>query len=165
SAGSVVWRYDFDSYVSIQGTLPNMTNVASIPGTFIYRVTVTGANGCTASATIQIIVDPVPASATIVGAPTTICDGDSVLLSVSPTGVTYIWSKSPPPPVATPASPSIWVKQAGIYNVIVQTASGCYFPAIAPKTITVNPLPPVKISGDTVLCEGETLLLSTITVG
>ncbi|MEO8148430.1 MAG: PKD domain-containing protein [Bacteroidia bacterium] len=166
SAGSVVWRYDFDGYVSIQGTLPNMTNVASIPGTFIYRVTITGANGCTASATIQIVVDPVPASATIIGGPTTICDGDSVLLSVSPTGgVTYIWSKSPPPPVATPASPSIWVKQAGTYNVIVQTASGCYFPAIAPKTITVNPLPPVKISGDTVLCEGETLLLTTITVG
>ncbi|MBL7922958.1 MAG: PKD domain-containing protein, partial [Bacteroidia bacterium] len=143
---------------------PNLTIIANTPGTFTYQVTVTAANGCTGMATYTVNVDPVPSSASIVASgPLTFCNGDSIKLTVSPPGFTYLWSKSPAPAVPSPqnAANSLWVTQSGTYSVIVQTANGCAYPAIAPLTITVNPLPPASISGDTVLCEGETLKLTS----
>src|SRR5206468_3218838 len=47
----------------------------------------------------------------------------------------------------------------------VQTLNGCAYPAITPVTVIVNPVPPVNIIGTTVLCEGQTLVLQTTTVG
>ena len=162
------------AWVKMPGSIPvgtNSPNLGIIPvgtGSQTYQVTVTSANGCTASASYNVFIDAVPSSATIVASgPLTFCDGDSIKLSVSPTGATYLWSKSPTPALTAPAnaSPNLYVKVSGTYSVIVQTASGCPFPAIAPVTITVNPKPIANITGDTVLCEGEQLQLQTPPVG
>jgi hypothetical protein len=94
-------------------------------------------------------VDPVPGSAVIVASgPLTFCDGDSIKLSVTPPGFTYLWSKSPAPAIPSPqnANPDLWVTTSGTYSVIVQTANGCAYPAIAPVTVVVNPKPPVAIT-------------------
>ncbi|MBK7888987.1 MAG: PKD domain-containing protein [Bacteroidetes bacterium] len=152
----------------VGGNSPNLNIIANTPGTFTYQVTVTAANGCTGSATYTINVDPVPGSAVIVASgPLTFCDGDSIKLSVTPPGFTYLWSKSPAPAIPSPqnANPDLWVTTSGTYSVIVQTANGCAYPAIAPVTVVVNPKPPVAITGNTTLCEGKTLTLQTTPVG
>ena len=147
---------------------PNLNIIANTPGTFTYQVTVTAANGCTGSAMYTITVDPVPGSASIVASgPLTFCQGDSVKLTVSPPGFSYLWSKSPAPPLTSPANAqtSYWATQSGTYSVIVTTANGCAYPAITPVVVTVNPVPPASITGDTTVCEGETLTLNTTPVG
>jgi PKD repeat protein len=168
TAGSLfVWQQIVPAGPIVGGNTPNLTIPLNTPGTFTYQVTVTGLNGCTAIATYTIVVDPVPSSAVIVGGPLTFCDGDSVTLTVSPPGATYLWSKSPTPALSSPANTndSLFVKVSGTYSVIVQTPNGCAYPAIAPVTVTVNPTPPANITGDTVLCEGETLALVSTIVG
>ncbi|MBK7850393.1 MAG: PKD domain-containing protein [Bacteroidetes bacterium] len=147
----------------VLGTNPNLTIVANTPGTFTYKVTLTSANGCSASDTISVTVDPVPSSAVIVASgPLTFCEGDSINLQLSPPAATYLWSKSPTPPLSPPtnAAPILWVTQSGTYSLIAQTPNGCAYPAIPPVTITVNPLPAITISGDTVICQGKTLSLT-----
>ncbi|MFM9052094.1 MAG: hypothetical protein ACKOKF_07230, partial [Bacteroidota bacterium] len=143
---------------------PNLNIIANTPGTFTYQVTVTAANGCTGIGTYTITVDPVPAAASIIASgPLTFCQGDSVQLTVSPVPASVLWSKSPAPPLSAPANAqlALWATQSGTYTAIAQTANGCAYPAIAPLTITVNPVPPANITGDTVVCRGETLTLTS----
>ncbi|MEP7264016.1 MAG: PKD domain-containing protein, partial [Bacteroidota bacterium] len=153
----------------VGGNTPNLAVIAGQgnAGTFTYQVTVTGLNGCTAVATYTINVDPVPPSASIVGGPLTFCNGDSIVLTVNPAGAAYLWSKSPAPPLTGPANTndSLYVTASGTYSVIVYTINGCAYPAIAPVTVTVNPIPAANITGDTVLCEGEILGLTSTSVG
>lgn len=169
SAGtSFVWQ-QLVPFAGVVGTnAPNLNIPAITPGTITYSVTITGANGCSSSASYTVIVDPVPSSATIVASgPLTFCEGDSVKLSVVPVGATYLWSKTPTPALTPPTNTNsnIYVTVSGTYSVIVQTINGCPFPAIAPVTVTVNPKPVANITGDTVLCEGEQLTLNTTPVG
>jgi PKD repeat protein len=168
-AGTVSWNQIVPFVAGPVGSLPNLNIVPIGPGPlYTYQVTVTGANGCSSTATITVNVDPVPASPVILASgPLTFCQGDSIKLTVSPPGATYLWSKTPAPPLTGPANTAnqLWVSVSGQYNVIVQTASGCQYPAIAPVTVTVNPLPAANITGDTVVCVGETLILQTTNVG
>jgi PKD repeat protein len=150
------------------GTSANLNIIPAGSGLFTYQCTVTAANGCTGSAQITINVDPVPTGASITASgPLTFCQGDSIKLNVSPTAFAYLWSKSPAPQLTPPTNsqPFIYVTQSGTYSVIATTPSGCAYPAIAPVTITVNPVPVLTISGDTVLCEGDILNLEASQVG
>ena len=169
SAGiTITWNQLSPSFIGGIGNLPNLNIVPSPSGSHTYQVIIQGANGCSASATYTIFVDSVPPSASIVSSgPLTFCDGDSTILTVNPPGATYLWSKSPTPPLTGPSitNDSLIVKVSGTYNVIVQTANGCPYPAIPPVVITVNPLPAANITGDTVLCEGETLILTSTNLG
>ena len=168
SAGTTFSWVQNPPYGSPLPGTPNLNIPLLVAGNFSYTVTITGTNGCTASASYSIIVDPVPVSAVILPpGPITSCEPLSVNLSVNPPGATYLWSKSPTPPLSTSVNTgsTLTVAQSGTYSVIVQTINGCAYPAISPVVITVNPKPPVSISGKTVLCEGETLNLSTIPVG
>ena len=153
----------------VLGTNPNLTIPANTAGTFTYQVTLTAANGCTATDTISVTVDPVPSSAVIVASgPLTFCEGDSVKLQVVPAAGSYLWSKSPTPPLTPPSNTNsfIWVTQSGTYSVIAQTVNGCSYPNIAPVTVTVNPLPAITITGDTIVCSGKGLsLLATQIAG
>ncbi len=152
----------------VLATTPNLNIIAAVPGTFTYRVTLTAPNGCSAWDSISVVVDPVPGSASIVAAgPTTFCQGDSVNLSVNPVGFTYLWSKSPTPPLTPPSNSNVnyWATQSGTYSVIVQTSNGCQYPNIAPITITVNPIPIFQITGDTVVCEKDNLVLNATPIG
>ena len=169
SAGiSITWNQLSPSFIGGIGNTANLNIIPTPTGSHTYQVIIQGANGCTGSATYTIFVDPVPTSAVIVASgPLTFCDGDSVKLCVNPAGATYLWSKSPTPPLSSPANsnPCLTVKVSGTYSVIVQTANGCPYPAITPVTITVNPNPVANITGDTVLCVGETLILTTTNLG
>ena len=82
----------------------------------IYTVTVTDGNGCTATGSGQ--VDAFGCTLDIdLGPDVTICEGDTVILSLPPGFVSYLWS--------TGATTNEIVVTAGEYCVTVTDANGC----------------------------------------
>ncbi len=94
------------------------------------------ANGCPAS---------------IVG-DTIICEGENTTLTSTGVG-TYLWNTG-----STNASITISPAFTTSYSVIVTTSSG--FMDSATINITVNLLPSVSITGDTIICSGESISLT-----
>ncbi len=120
-----------------------------------YSVTVTNANGCTASsANTNVTVNTLPVVTISAGGPTTFCTGGSVTLtSSSATG--NVWSSGE-------TTQSIIVTQTGNYSVAVTNANGCSVSS-ANTNVTVNPLPVVTISigGPTTFCPGGLVILTS----
>ncbi len=124
-----------------------------------YSVTVTSANGCSAtSAPTSVTVNPLPAPTISASGPTTFCEGGSVTLTAS-AGTSYLWSNG-----ATTAS--INVNASGSYSVTVTNANGCSATS-TPVGVTVNPLPDATISasGPTTFCQGSSVTLSAPQLG
>lgn len=135
---------------------PNISNpIASPIITTQYVVTGSNSNGCTGSDTVLIIVNPLPIVQT--NSDTIICQNEQVQLSA--TGATvYSWSPSSGlsnPNIINPvASPS-----ATTQYVVTGTASnGCS--AKDTVVITVNPIPVITISNDTIICRNSSVQLS-----
>ena len=120
-----------------------------------YTVTVTNADGCSAtSAPTTITVNPNPATPAITASgPTTFCEGGSVTLT-APSGYMYAWSNG-----AT--TQSIVVNASGSYSVTLTNANGCSATSAA-TVVTVNPLPPATITagGPTTFCPGGSVMLT-----
>src|SRR6185295_3972738 len=119
-----------------------------------YTVTVTGANGCSAtSAATDVTVNPVPLATITPSGATTFCAGDSVTLTAS-AGASYLWS----PGGATTAS--IVANASGSYTVTVTDGNNCSATSVA-TVVTVNPLPVATItpSGATTFCAGGSVTL------
>ncbi len=133
------------------GTSANSITV-SPASTTLYSVTVTGTNGCTASATSTVTVNPLPVAA--VSPPLTeICFGESVALTASGGG-SYSWSNGGSGNTIT-VSPSINTQ----YSVTVISSFGCT--ASAASTVIVNPLPLPYIDPFTAsVCGGESITLT-----
>jgi hypothetical protein len=95
---------------------------------------------------------------------TTTCRGDSINLIAANLYNAYsvVWSNG-----AT--SNNIWVKQTGDYSFYALTPNGCKTPSTPIQKVTVYnfnipPRPTIKIEqGDTVLCQGASITLSTPT--
>ncbi|MBT3209574.1 MAG: T9SS type A sorting domain-containing protein [Bacteroidetes bacterium] len=119
----------------------------------VYSVTVSDAAGCSASDTIEIILNPTPPTPTITASGyTTICEGESVTLS-APAGYNYMWSNGE-------TSESIIATLAGNYSVAVaDLVTGCPSLESAITTVTINPLPAVDLGADTTVCDGGLLVL------
>ncbi|WP_395806165.1 T9SS type A sorting domain-containing protein, partial [Daejeonella sp.] len=120
-----------------------------------YTVSVTNANGCSATSTATTVrVNPLPMATITAGGPIGFCLGDKVILTAS-VGSSYLWSTG-----AT--TQSIEVKTSGNYTVRVTNANGCIATSTA-TTVTVNPLPTATItaSGSTALCEGGKVTLTS----
>ncbi|MCW5908915.1 MAG: T9SS type A sorting domain-containing protein [Chitinophagales bacterium] len=127
------------------------TLVANASGT--YTVTVTDANGCTNSSSINIAVFTPPSAVVTTDKPTTICPGDAVTLS-APAGLTYLWSNGS-------NAQSITVSQNGSFTITVTDANGCTA-ASGATTVTVsnNAVANVTSSGATTFCEGNAVTLT-----
>lgn len=124
------------------------TSTISVNTAGIYILTVAAACG-TATATQQIIVNPLP-TANISFTSTTICPGDSVLLTASG-GTSYIWSNGQ-------TSAGIYANSPGTYTV--RCTNACGTTTAQPVTITQLALPIVQITGGGRICAGDSLLLS-----
>ncbi|HSY49453.1 MAG TPA: hypothetical protein VLC46_11620 [Thermoanaerobaculia bacterium] len=119
-----------------------------------YRVTVTGANGCSAtSSPTTVTVNANPTATITAGGPTTFCAGGSVTLTAS-SGASYLWSTGD-------TSPSIAVFNSGSYSVTVTNTSGCSVTS-SPTTVTVNANPTATITagGPTTFCVGGSVTLT-----
>jgi hypothetical protein len=121
-----------------------------------YSVTVTDANGCSAtSAATDVIVNAKPATPVITASgPTTFCEGGAVTLT-APAAFSHLWSNG-----AT--TQSITVSASGSYSVTVASASGCSATSAATDVI-VNPPPATPVitaGGPTTFCEGGSVTLT-----
>ncbi|HLO53477.1 MAG TPA: gliding motility-associated C-terminal domain-containing protein, partial [Saprospiraceae bacterium] len=113
-----------------------------------YIVTVTDANGCTATASRTLKVYPLPI-ASITG-DNEICAGENTIFTVNG-GVTYLWDTNE-------TTSFITVSVAREYIVTVTDVNGCT--ATASRTLTVNPLPIASITGDNEICAGENTIFT-----
>lgn len=91
-------------------------------------------------------------SASLFGNDTTICSGQSITLSPSIIGSSYLWQDGS-------INSSIDASAGGMYSVEVSDGSCTYLDSIL---VTVEYAPIVDLGNDTTLCGGETLLLEDL---
>lgn len=114
------------------------------PGT--YSVTVTNINGCSSSASQTVsLMEP-----TSISGDSQICSGESTTLSATGTG-SYQWSNGA-------NTPFITVNTPGTYSVTVSLPNGCSSSAAIEVTAASSPTP--SISGNNVICEGQSTTLT-----
>ncbi|MDI9341804.1 MAG: HYR domain-containing protein [Sediminibacterium sp.] len=128
---------------------------ASLANSGNYSLTVTGANGCTSSTVIAVVVNTLPVIVT--NSPTT-CAGTTINLTATG-GSTYNWSgpNGFTSVQQNPSIPNATAVMGGVYTVTVTTAQGCSGTAVA--NVSVSTLPPPALSSNTP-CTGTTLSLT-----
>jgi gliding motility-associated-like protein len=142
-------------------TIANATTAAS--GT--YSVTATIA-GCTSPAgTVNVVVNPIPATPSA-SSNSPVCAGSTLSLNASTvTGAAYSWTgpNSFSSALQNPNIVNSTVAASGTYSVTA-TIAGCTSPA-GIVSVTVNPIPPTpSASSNSPLCAGSTLNLNASTV-
>jgi len=127
---------------------PSVANpIANPTVTTTYTVTVTNTNGCSATSSMILTVNPLPPANA--GTNQAICIGYSANLNATG-GTSYVWS--PPsslnnPAIANPvATPTITTT----YTVTVTNANTCS--ATSSMVLTVNSLPPANAGPDNAIC-------------
>lgn len=113
-----------------------------------YTVTVTNAEGCSAST--QTMVTLIPAPAITISGNTNLCEGESTTLMAAGAD-NYLWSTGS-------NAASIQVSSFGIYNVTGTSSNGCV--GYGSVMVFVSSNPTVIISGNTDICQGETAVLT-----
>jgi hypothetical protein len=134
-------------------TLGNTAAVTVSPsGNTTYTVTATNANNCSATASQLVTVNANPV-ANISPAGTTICAGTPATLLASG-GNSYNWSNS----LGANASQSVTPAITTTYIVTVTNSNNCS--ATSSATVTVNALPSAAITGNSSICQGESVTLT-----
>jgi hypothetical protein len=114
----------------------------------IYAVTVTDANGCTGTASTQVIVNPNP----VVNInDTTICNGDIITIDAQNAGASFLWSNQ-----ATTQTIAVAPNDNTTFSVTVTNTFGCT--ATDNATITVEGIRAL----DAVVCLGDTATLTAM---
>jgi len=152
AGGSVTLGADggaFYAWTGPNGFVSNEQNPTVMTGG-TYTVTVTDANGCTDTATAEVVINPDPAATAMGGS---ICEGGSIALSATG-GVSYAWT-GPNGFVSSEQNPN--VSTAGTYTVTVTDANGCT--ATATAIVTLDDSLTVAASNDGPACEGESVML------
>lgn len=136
--------------------LPSQTITAEVlTETTTFTVTVTDANGCTATASQEVTVDEI-GTVTITGDDEVCENGDVTLSAPAGTGNTYLWNTG-----ATTSSITVSKMTATTtFYVTVTDASGCV--SEGEKEVVVNTLPDVTIDEEesVAICDGETVTLT-----
>jgi len=138
----------------------NQTYSATTAGNYTVIAT---SGGCTSAASLAttVTINPIPATPTISGGPTTFCTGGSVLLtSSSATG--NQWSLDGTP-IGGATNQTYLATAAGNYTVIA-TTGGCPSLASAATTVTINPIPAtptIGAGGPLTFCSGGSVLLTS----
>lgn len=136
----------YASYLWSTGATTQSINV-NIAGS--YTLTVSDINGCIATETIVVTVNPLPVP--VITGNNFICQGTSTILTVTPGYASYIWSNGN-------FTSSNSVSAAGIYTVTVTDNNGCTGSAIFTLIVNSNPIP--NITGNTTICQGSCTTLS-----
>jgi uncharacterized repeat protein (TIGR01451 family) len=128
-----------------------------------YTVTVTNVDGCTATATVAVNVLSSVCAQGITAAANTICGGETLNLTATPTvvGASYLWSgpngfsSNEQNPVITFATDS---HHSGNYTVAITTAAGCTGSSPVNVTVGTYPAKPL-ITGTIIVSVGDTIRL------
>jgi len=126
-----------------------------------YTVQIKDGNGCLSAnshpITVKLYSLPATPSITVSGS-TTICQGDSVLLSAS-SGYAYQWSTGATTQILS-------VKTSGYYQTQIIDSNGCKSDTSSSTIIKVNSMPATPIitaAGKTTICQGNVVWLSAPT--
>jgi gliding motility-associated-like protein len=123
----------------------------TISATGFYTVTVTDANGCQNTSTIEIIASTIPP----VNLPATerLCDSGMVMLDAGPQYIAYNWAGG-----GTSINQYLIVDQPGVYSVTVVDQFGCS--STDNVTVTADGVMALDFMADTArVCQGENLIL------
>lgn len=123
-----------------------------------YSVEILDANGCSnASDTITVEVYELP-TVSVSASSMEICEGDSAMLTASTTNeVTFEWFENGST-VGGATDSTLYVLDESTYSVLVTDTNGCTATDDAP-VIAVGPVPVAVITGGSIACPGETLVL------
>jgi gliding motility-associated-like protein len=139
-----------------------LTNTTGAPITQNYTLTETGPNGCQASQTVAVTVNP--AAVAVPGAAVAICSGNSTQLGAAPlAGYTYSWSPATGLSSSTVANPALTLANTTsgpitqTYTLTATNATGCV--STGTVTVTVNPLPAVAPGAAVTFCSGDSARL------
>jgi len=127
------------------------TNCITINMSGTYSVTVTNTNGCQSICSKIITVNPIE-NCQIDGLDS-LCTGQSIEICGLPLGYNYVWSTGQ-------TTRCINVSTGGTYTLTISNSAGCT--SVCSKTIVENIIPDCSISGDDVICEGQTTELCTL---
>ncbi len=108
-----------------------------------YTVTITDTNGCNATASFAVVVNPLP---NIAIAGSDVCPGATATLTASG-GATYVWSTN-----ETTSSIAVTPATATTYTVTGTNNNGCV--NTAQFTVNILPIPTVSIVGTDTICAG-----------
>ncbi|MCC6463333.1 MAG: HYR domain-containing protein [Saprospiraceae bacterium] len=136
----------------------------------VYQVKVTDHQGCTATATTTVAVNPKPALSA--GSNSPVCSTGNIDLQAIPSGgsgvySTFTWSGpngysgSGQYPAGFPADPS----KVGTYSVTVTDNTGCSATASTSVAISTNPAPSINAMGNGPVCGGANISLSSTASG
>lgn len=145
------------SYTSTQQNPTRFNMQTTYAG--VYTVSVTSGLGCTATASVNVVVNPLP-SGVATATPSNACVGSTVQLG-APAGTTFMWT-GPQGYTSSLQNPVLNItsyKQAGVYRVKVTNAAGCS--ATFSVTISIT-FPPVATASYQVgtNCTGSNLVLN-----
>ena len=135
----------------------NISNpVCSTTTAATYTVTVSDANGCSATDAVTIIVNELPTADA--GFDWAVCSGTAAPLSASG-GVSYSWSPSTGLSATNISNPTATPASSTTYIVTVTDANGCT--ATDNVVVTIHPLPTVTVNPSNYnLCKGQGVQLS-----
>ncbi|MGQ0828810.1 MAG: gliding motility-associated C-terminal domain-containing protein [Bacteroidota bacterium] len=135
----------------------NPTYKYTIADTFSVSLYTTSNAGCIDTATLNVIVDPLPLDTIIANGPLQFCQGDSIILSAATGPYDYMWS-------TTATTQNITVKISGNFALIItDTITGCS--ASNMETVKVLPAPTVYAGRDTTISLGSTINLNASGTG
>ena len=133
------------SYAWSNGGTSNSTTVNQ---SGVYTVIATNAEGCSATANVTVTVNPLPTIT--IGGNTTVCAGNSTMLTASGAN-SYSWSTGD-------NTASVTINAFGVYTVTGTSSEGCS--NTASVTVLVSQLPNITITGMTDICVGESTTLT-----
>ncbi|MBK7692632.1 MAG: T9SS type A sorting domain-containing protein [Bacteroidetes bacterium] len=148
------------SSVLSSNAVTNLWNPGALTGsptvtpavTTTYSLTGTDANGCTATATIDVTVNGLP-TVTASASPSAICPGGSAVLTGGG-AATYAWD-----PGALVGSPTVTPGATTTYSVVGTDANGCTGTATVDVTVYTSPVVTASASPSTI-CEGSSSVLT-----
>lgn len=164
------WTISFDVATSVSWT-SNPVGFTSLNDTIVVSPAVTtdyilavydSSTGCSRYITQTVVVNP-PLTLSV-NADTTICSGDTIMITAAGNGgdgnISYSWSTGD-------TTTSVLVSPTALTSYVVTINDGCTTPT-ASDTITVDLGTPVAIaavSNDTTLCSASPVVLSVLTSG
>ncbi|MDE5420513.1 gliding motility-associated C-terminal domain-containing protein, partial [Labilibaculum sp. DW002] len=113
-----------------------------------YSVTITDANGCSATDNANATIHANPTVDLVADQET--CAGGTITFDAGNIGSTYLWSTGE-------TTQTINVSTSGNYSVTITDANGCSATDNANATIHANPI--VDLGADQIICEGEKYIL------
>jgi hypothetical protein len=130
----------------------NAVNGSSfVPSTSsVYTVTATDNNGCENATTQVVTVNNLPTIS--VSGSSVVCLGQTTSLTVSGAN-SYLWSTG-----SINATVNVTPSSNTTYTVVGTDANGCEDTKI--KSIAINPLPTITLSGNMLICDGETVTIT-----